>query len=144
MHYWNRLNKALRKKQIFNLHNFRDIIIADVKHHTVTSVNFWGREIKMQICQLQAWILALAKKSSYVQWMLYHSRHSCHLKTQKHSLSIGLYCSGFSFYEDFRQFTYAVFFIFITIRCAWVKRFYTKPILYFSALLETASLLFCK
>ena len=46
------------------------------------------------------------------------------LKTHKHSVSIiSLCCSGFSFYED------AVFFLFKTIRCVWVKRFFTNFLL---------------
>ena len=53
------------------------------------------------------------------------------LKTQKHSVSMDLSCSGFSFYEHFsRQFTYSVFFIFIIVRYIWVKQFYTKPIIW--------------
>ena len=55
-----------------------------------------------------------------------------HLKTQKHSVCLGLSCSGFSFNEHFnRQFTYAVFYIFKTGRCVWVKRFYTNTLLFF-------------
>ena len=54
------------------------------------------------------------------------------LRTNKHSVSIGLFCSGFSFYEHFnRKFAYAVFFILKTIRLVWVKRFYTNTLLLF-------------
>ena len=58
------------------------------------------------------------KKSSYVQLKLLHNGHNCprfhisyrRLKTQKHSVSIGLPCCGISFYEHFnRQFNYAGF-----------------------------------
>ena len=53
------------------------------------------------------------------------------LTTQKHSVSIGFFCFGFSFYELFnRQFTEA-FFIFKTVLCLWVKRFYTNTLLFF-------------
>ena len=61
------------------------------------------------------------KKSRHV-WQVFSQRkqlfgvyffisYHC-LKTQKHSISMGLSCSGFSFYRDFnRQITYAVFYI---------------------------------
>ena len=52
-----------------------------------------------------------------------------HLKTQKHSVRIGLPCSGFSFYEHCnREFTYAVFFILKTVKCVSVNRFYTNVV----------------
>ena len=69
------------------------------------------------------------KKLSYVRQKLLHNGDSCpvksfkkyisfeRLKTQKHLVSIGLAFSGFTFYEHFnKQFTYAVFFIFKTIK----------------------------
>ena len=63
------------------------------------------------------------KKSSYVRRKMFLNGHSCpawslffiyvsyqRLKTKKHSVSIGLCCSGFSFHGHLnRQFTYAVF-----------------------------------
>ena len=63
------------------------------------------------------------KKSSYVRRKMFLNGHSCpawsllfiyvsyqRLKTKKHSVSMGLCCSGFSFHGHLnRQFTYAVF-----------------------------------
>ena len=52
-----------------------------------------GDKKKMKLCPLKA--------ASYRR-----------LKNYKHSVSIGLSCSGFPFYEHFnRQFTYAVFYV---------------------------------
>ena len=60
-------------------------------------------------------------------------------KTQKHSVSIGLFCSGFSFPDLFiRKFTEAVFFIFKTVRCVWVERIWNNTLLFF-ILFGTAS-----
>ena len=40
------------------------------------------------------------------------------LKIQKHLVRIDFSCSSFSFYEHFdRQFNYAMFFIFKTVKC---------------------------
>ena len=53
------------------------------------------------------------------------------LEPQKYLVSIGLPCSGFPFYGHFnRQFTYAVFVIFNTVWCIWVKRFYTNTLFF--------------
>ena len=83
------------------------------------------------------------KKWNNVWGKLFHNGHSCpewsetffwhhksfdiisfrHHKTQKHSVNIGLSCSDFSLFEQFnRQFTHAVFLIFKTLRCVWLKR----------------------
>ena len=60
-------------------------------------------------------------------------------KTHRHSVNIGLFYSGFSFYEQFnRQFIEAVFLLFKTVRCVWVKRFYANTLLFF-VLLGTVS-----
>ena len=82
------------------------------------------------------------KKSNYVQRKLFHNGHSCRVSNQfvfisysicfykKHSVSIGFTRSGVSFYEHFnRQFTYAVSFIFKTVRYVSVKRFFTNSLI---------------
>ena len=52
-------------------------------------------------------------------------------KTDEHSVIIGLLCSAFSFCEHLnRQFTYAVFSLFKTVICFWMKRFYTNTSLF--------------
>ena len=88
------------------------------------------------------------KKMIYVQRKLLHNGHSCptwsskkifsyrRFKTQKHWVSVGLSCSGFSFYGHFnRQLTYAVFVAFKTVRCVWAKIFFVS----FFALLRIPS-----
>ena len=69
-------------------------------------------------------------------------RYHC-LKTQNHSISMGLSCSAFSFYQDFnRQITYAVFYI--QNRKTRLSKRYIPILCCFFALLGTASLLFCE
>ena len=61
------------------------------------------------------------------------------LKTQKHSVNIDFFYYGFSFCKRFnRQFTYTVF-ISKTVRCVWIRRFYTNTLLVCFALFGTAS-----
>ena len=46
------------------------------------------------------------------------------LKTEKHSVRVGLSCSGFSFYEHFnRKFLMHAFFIFRTVRSVSAARY---------------------
>ena len=59
------------------------------------------------------------------------------LKILKHSVSIGLHCSGSSFHEHFNSNLMMHFFKFKTIKCFSVKRFYANTLLFF-VLLGTA------
>ena len=64
------------------------------------------------------------KKSKYVSRTLL-----MHIYINTHN--IGLSFTGFSVYEHFkRQFAYAVFFVFKTVRCVWVKIFFTTNTLF--------------
>ena len=64
---------------------------------------------------LKNWFVVPQEKACYVQRKQLHNRHSCSAWTlgyRRHSVSIGLSCSNFSFYDYFaRQFAYAVFYI---------------------------------
>ena len=77
---------------------------------------------KIELCPTKAasertQLLGLKLKKSFASYQ--------RLKTDKHSVSIDLPCSGFSFYERFnRQFTCAVFYIQNRKMC------FTKKILY--------------
>ena len=59
------------------------------------------------------------------------------LKSQKHSVRRGLSYCGFTFYEHIINNLLKQLFIFKTLRCVWIKRFYTS--IFFFGLLETVS-----
>ena len=114
---WNKVNKKIKNKK-----KVREISSLNIR---TTHRTMFGKKIELyptKAASQRTQFPDLTLKKDFISYR--------RLKTQKYSVSIRFPCSGFSFCEHFnRQLTYAFFFIFQTVKCVSVKRFYINTLL---------------